>query len=670
MPPQYLPISAAPLGQAPLGVIRPPDITTNIPNPLDITNFYRTQSLAQGNIGLMQNQQQIELNRERLDLDKYRLMVEETEAVANLINNSYNDFYGQQKATKQGTQGAGGGMFGNLDPSYEGDRKVLNKYQDEYAAMQDQLFKLGQSYLASGARDPGQRLEVVRQMDAIKRDFQRNIMNDTEFIKRNKAAAGYSYFTENLKNAIDNGSVIDDDAVNAIRAKYEAFANDTTGLVPAPNINDFNINNAIGEPQVALTNIAKDVTELRKGYAETVAEVLPNGTTVESEYTHIPTDDEIVNTLSTKWQADKNAQLAYKIYNKGRVAQGMAPIPFQEWVKLQVPTGRPEGEETFRSDIGTVIRNPPEPKTGTRVGADGKRDDGTWFGTSDDKARTANAFAETIEGMGYQITAKDLFPVKRFANDPERYDVEVDEETGKAVVYAHAVDSDGNRIMGEGATKEKAYEFNQPPVVKRSETSSTTPVPEDATLGLKNNNPFNLRPTSSERKQGIPLGQKGFKKFETLEEGFIAGFSDIKNKAVGNSPAMKNSEYMKSKYTPEELKNYEEVATVRDLINVWSPRDKFGGDNSDKVVDSYEDSVWKTSKIPLDTKLSEMGDEELLEVAKAMVRVEAPDAYKRLFEQAAEAATTTIPESTPNLLLMGENLIPINERVVNEYYPK
>lgn len=134
-------------------------------------------------------------------------------------------------------------------------------------------------------------------------------------------------------------------------------------------------------------------------------------------------------------------------------------------------------------------------------------------------------------------------------------------------------------------------------------TKGKTTQKTEGDLGFRNNNPGNLR------KRGA---KKGFRTFDTLEEGFEAMKSDLRAKINGRSDAMKRY------YKENNIDSRD--ATLVDLISVYAPP-------SENDTDSYIDSVATQLGVRRDISLSDL---DLNDLALAMIKVESPDSYKEL----------------------------------------
>lgn len=129
-----------------------------------------------------------------------------------------------------------------------------------------------------------------------------------------------------------------------------------------------------------------------------------------------------------------------------------------------------------------------------------------------------------------------------------------------------------------------------------------------SSIAGRNNNPTNMR----------IKGSSTFQSFDSLEDGFEAAVADITEK-IKDTPAIRAKK--------KQLGTEDKPTSIKDLIETWSPRESFGGDNSDKVVDSYIDAVSNTLGLNPETPISEIHPRDL---ALALAKHEDPNVYKEL----------------------------------------
>ncbi len=176
---------------------------------------------------------------------------------------------------------------------------------------------------------------------------------------------------------------------------------------------------------------------------------------------------------------------------------------------------------------------------------------------------------------------------------------------------------EANKAIGDNVFSDNAKVYKIPSAVNKREMAGIVPTSfntvtqskADSVAG-KNNNPGNIR---------IP-GSMKFKTYSSLEEGFDAMVKEIDLKK-GDSPAIKANKKLR--------KRENEVTTLADLIETWSPREKIGGDNSDLVVDNYIKTVSEFLGIKPDTPLKDVDTREL---SLAMAMVESPEVGKEIAE--------------------------------------
>ncbi|UUF13246.1 MULTISPECIES: hypothetical protein [Flavobacterium] len=142
-------------------------------------------------------------------------------------------------------------------------------------------------------------------------------------------------------------------------------------------------------------------------------------------------------------------------------------------------------------------------------------------------------------------------------------------------------------------------------------------------LGLRNNNPGNLRTTNIAWQGKIPLSQntgKGFEQFENVYWGLRAMLKDL----IHDINKGKN--------------------TVKLLISEYAPK----SDNND--TDSYINSVAKTLGVTPTQKLTEINTKFLLKLVRAILQVELGKDHKLVTDTDIVKAITMLGDvSTINL---------------------
>lgn len=124
---------------------------------------------------------------------------------------------------------------------------------------------------------------------------------------------------------------------------------------------------------------------------------------------------------------------------------------------------------------------------------------------------------------------------------------------------------------------------------------ATTNVTGDSSsqeLAVKNNNPGNIR-----------QGSTGFKKFNTMEEGFVALQKQLELYKTGKSSHTKGTE------------------TLLDVMKIYAP----SSDNNNP--EAYAKSIAKQLGVSVDTKISDIDTRAW---AAAIASIESPQAYKKL----------------------------------------
>lgn len=668
MPESFLPQSALPVGQTPLQVIRPPQVNINIPNPLDVTNFFRMQQGLNTNLGLLQQNEQLKLQRRELDLREYESSLREMDQILGMINGLQGQAYASHSANKQ-ARSASGPIFSDLDPRNTRHAEVMRRMQGEQDAAIAQAYQIAQSNYVGGKRDPAMRLEASRQLTKLTTDLRNKMAGDPEYMELATNQRDYDAWQDALQNAAENGYDIDAEARDRLEAKYQKYANEGYDVDASGNAvpiklkaSDFDPSKFMYKSSTALTGITTDIKALAEGTDKYEEITASDGSKIAAVRTIKRTAEDMTPIVAEKWANDKNAQALYNNTVKGKVhpaghPKAGQPITFEDWISTFVKQYAPQkGMENIISNVGTVISRPNQQETKTTTVPE-RFDKGT------EEGRRLNDFNEMISSEGYDPYSVPDYKLRQIDKNPEKFVEEIDKD-GNKVYYEGAFNADGDPIMenidknGNVVKKkadesDKAWKRRQATIVgKRQVKKSTTPYatfkkasvkgpatvgdavqwPKDADLGARNNNPGNLRPTSRQRKNGIPIGEGGFIKFNTPEEGAAAHIADLKVKVRGDSTAMTTAPYMVAKYDPQELSEYEEYATIEDFLNVHTPRKSYGGDNTDAEVDNYLDHLEKAG-FPRNMKLEDLSDEQIIELHKAMVQIESPDSYKYLYEK-------------------------------------
>ena len=153
---------------------------------------------------------------------------------------------------------------------------------------------------------------------------------------------------------------------------------------------------------------------------------------------------------------------------------------------------------------------------------------------------------------------------------------------------------------------EERHWYNKPVLNRR--------YPND--LGFRLNNPGNLRPFGNYLSADNPDRRvwtsptnpdNQFRIFRTPQEGFDALVNDMRIKARGESDVVPAT------------------ATLQEMINVYAPAE----DNNDPT--SYANTVATDLGITTSTPINTLTNKQLMDLAKAIVRVESPNSYIELF---------------------------------------
>lgn len=350
MPDQLLAQSALPIGQTPLTVVEAPRVGTSLPGPIDTTNFFRMQQAQQANIGLLQRNEALKLQKQQLDLWEYELMIRDTDSILGMTGNAFTEAYNAHTQSRQKGNSSAMGAFGLLDLTKPMHAAIIQKNQRVYDAAQAQLDQIGSSYLNSGSKDPGTRYETVRQIRNVINDTNRQLMSDKDFVKYTTQQENFNTWWDQLATAYANGKNINAEAVDRMLEKYRAFTEEGQGDV---RLEDFRPDKYTYDGTKALTNIATDAKNLGLGTEEFAQIGIGNGGALKGTQTTRRSLDEITDLLVDKYQGDPNAVALYNNTAKGR-------LTFKEWIGLQAAPHAPlEGKEvTVTAESGSPIIKP------------------------------------------------------------------------------------------------------------------------------------------------------------------------------------------------------------------------------------------------------------------------------------------------------------------------
>lgn len=633
MPNQLLPVSAAPLGQAPLAGINIPNAGISVPRPLDVSAFFQAQNAIQNNIGILQQKEINDLRKQQLELQNQQLLFDQASMILNRLDQGFDNFYTQTANNRRTKSARPESTFTNLDRSRPAHAALIEKYQNKFDEKMDEASKIGIGYLSSGAKDSASMVETALNIDKLMNETRGEMLSDRDFINYSGAEARYDQLIEEIANAKANNKnlVVDGPALQNFLNRYDEF----TSVNPNLKFSEADWDASTYLRDISsiddLLNDAKTLSQFQESFEEVKTD---SGKVLEgTRSTRLPIDD-AVQILVEKYEDDSGINYLYNTAGTivlDATTGEYVPIAKEDWIKRQI-SPLWGGKDSYISETNKVLFEPEKEEEqsvtlrGSRLTGAAKNE----FDTGLDIVERANIDPERFDmGQLRQIGAAD------------RNDVSIDPNTG--VVNINVRDS-----AGEATGEVKTFVPREIP-----EPIQAGPVQEGDDLGSRNNNPGNLRPTQAQTDAGVKTDENGFIVFDSLEDGQKAHLSDLKAKINGNSTGMKSSPYMVDKYGKDNLGNYQEFATIEDLINVRTPRESFGGDNSDEVVDNFLSHL-ENKGFDRNTKLSEIG-EEIDNLNNAIIEFESPDSFARLYGDRAGKTE--------------QNVAPVNPRQI-EFSPR
>lgn len=683
--------SALPVGQTPLANIQSPQVGVSLPNPMDVTNFFRMQQGLQGNAGIMQRNEELQLRKQALALDEYKTLLAETDFITNAGNQLFGDMYNQHSRQKAGSQSAGGGLFEGLDPFRAGHERVYKRNQAIYDEAMAKIDALGKQYLSSGLKDPAVRFESVRQMNNIMTDARRKMATDKEYVRFTTMHRAYNQWMDNLEKARQAGKYINNEEVDAMMEKYNAWTNSTQPDLGNVSLADFMVSRYTYDRDGVLKRISDDAKEMAKGVDEFTEIDASGGTKFAGTQTTRRSAEDITKDLTAKYMDDPDARALFNNTVKGKYG-------FDEWIGAQVSAHVPQAgkEVTVTSKSSSPFLDPNNvtgkrgTTTSTRTGSGGS---GSFTGNmynvlgdniKDGDERDTNRYGYTLQGRGYDTSRAINLNGQPLGPEDWRRAFEIKKERGE--VEEIFTDAKGRRVSEEVATHVEIWapevpsdnidEENKPELflARMPRIQRVNGTGDD--LGFRNKNPGNVRATDAQIKAGVKTDPAGFIIFDSFEEGSLANLNDIKAKVNGRSSAMKSSPWMINKYGEEKLSNYQDFATVEDLLNVRTPQTTYGGDNKPVEVANFLDHLEKRG-YARDTKLKDVEDLEGLN--KAMIEFESPNSFNALYKTKADItgkADSPIDQvgvqRTPAEVEMANiesNIQPVEAKVINSLRP-
>jgi len=424
----YLPQSALPVGQTPLSVIKSPGVQTSVPNPMDVTNFFRMQQGIQGNVSLIQKNEDLKLQREKLDLLNYENMVKETDMILGALNNAHGEYYNQAKESSKASAAASNGLFGMLDPTKPKHAEVIKRHQELFDGAQAQIDILGRQFLQSGSRDPGVRFETLRQIRNIVDKTKRDLMSDKDYRNFSLQEKNYQGWLDGVKQATEKGFTPNAESIDAIEQKYKKFTETGEGTF---SLNDWSVNRYVFDGGKALTRIAEaaakfgaedkireEVATSGGGIREGIRTNQSGLETVSAELEKIFINDPDIVSLYNNTAKGKQIEV---IGPDGKPTGEFKQLTFRDWIKLHAAPHTRKDDFSAITATGTFNVDP------TKQGGSGS--DSTSGGGS-----SATGGSSYYNVLGYKAETEDERAVVRAGNayqqdgfDASQGDLNVDE---------------------------------------------------------------------------------------------------------------------------------------------------------------------------------------------------------------------------------------------------
>lgn len=351
--------SALPVGQTPLTTIQAPRVQTSVPNPIDVSNFFRMQQGLQNNISILQREEDLKLRKQTLDLRKYEAMIRDMDAILGAGQSAFGDFYQNRVSSQQTGSGSAASAFGDLDPTLPAHQEIIRRNQGLVDGAQAKIDQLGRDYLTSGAADPAIRFETVRQIRNVIRDTTNKLQSDKDYVKYSTMHRAYNQWLTSLKEAADKGKNINLQAVDEMERRYRNWTTSTGSSAPL-SVNDFLIDRFKYDGGEALTNITTDAKNLGLGVEEFKEINTSSGAALRGTQTTRRSLDDITNELYNKYKNDPDAQALYKNAIEGRKDENGEAVGFRDWLKgMAAPYAPADGKEvTEVSESGSPLIKP------------------------------------------------------------------------------------------------------------------------------------------------------------------------------------------------------------------------------------------------------------------------------------------------------------------------
>jgi len=363
MPDQYLPQSALPIGQTPLDVIRAPQVQTNIPNPLDVTNYFRMQQGIQGNLRLLQQHEELKLRKQEMDLQTYESMVKDIENVTKSTSQLQGQLYSQH-ATEKG-QRDNSNPLGFLDPTYAGHKAVLDRLQPMMQDYTKRIEDAGLNLIKSGSRDPATRIETINTIKNLQNEMQRKIMEDQGFRKYYEADQAWTMAKENIFNPTGEmqkqfGANLDTNEFAKAQQDYEAYLNNDTGYPTSFKVESLHPQRFFYNRDKVMTEMTADIKFLQAGQKVAEMKRNPDGSVIEVEKLVKPKKEEVAAVLAQKYGMNPDAQKLYQNTwgNLMNPLNGQPVVKFDDFINANVNALMPTADDEVITNYDQITARP------------------------------------------------------------------------------------------------------------------------------------------------------------------------------------------------------------------------------------------------------------------------------------------------------------------------
>lgn len=611
-----------------------------IPSPLNIAPYIQGQSVVQNERRLGLAEEQFSLEKKQFEFNQGLIISKQIDDLIGQSNQGINDYINGQKQRKSDFSESLG-----LDPNYSKHNEILLRHSSELNSIQDGASKSLNELMKAGNPKMSDINQLKLETGTAMSRFKQKLALDPEYNKYVRAEKSFNEFNNRIQSLQEKGLVVDQAKYNQIAKAYENFANGSDriedkillGNLTNPKFFD----NVVFSKANADASVKQALTDIFKPREIEASEIIPNtnGIVAPVKRSVVRSEEEALPLVYQSLLSNKDVVQMVEAASGYTIDTEQGKSAFDQFVKAQVSQySRPKGYESIITDIdaNNILKNPDQLALDqrkldlderkidiTEKSVDNKisSDSNLTQGEREDLQKV-NSAKRTLLDEGYDpsrvdnIKLRDLYDIN--SKNPEelhRESINNSDGSKSLEIWVVKVDKEGNRILDENGNVIKLNKVATLP--ERTYTTSSG----NGDVGYRNNNPQNLR------------GSDGnFKDYNSLEEGYKDGYNDNLVKIEGRSSAMKSSKYMVDKYGKDKLDNYQEFATVEDLINVRTPRAKNGGDNSDAAVDEMLSNI-ESFGIKRDIKLSDLGSEQIDLLNQAIVKTESPDSYNALFNK-------------------------------------